>query len=109
MLPLFDSCPIHSFTKSNLGVYSTSKKQWNLVALHTWHAIQDLVNLNASLLEVWAFAKLKICLVRAPVKIVTREREFLVNVTPFDERFASGHRPHIRFIFPTSEGKLIWI
>lgn len=109
MRPFFDRCPVHLFTKSNLRIYPPSKEKGNLVARHTWHAIQDLINFNASLSEDWALAVLQICFVGMSMRIVTGWMEFLVDMTPFNVVLARCHGPHIWFVVPTPEGKLLWI
>ena len=71
--------------------------------------VQNLVYLNAPLLEFCVKAILQVSLAEPPVLVVAIFGEDLPNVTPFYIFTAVSQGPWFRYIFPTFEGQLFGI
>jgi hypothetical protein len=71
--------------------------------------VQNLVDLDAPLLEFLVKAILQVGLTKPPVLVVAIFREDLPNVAPLYIFTTASKGLWLRYVFPASEGQLFWI
>jgi hypothetical protein len=71
--------------------------------------VQNLVDLDAPLLEFCVEAILQVGLAKPPVLVVAIFGEDLPNVAPFYIFTTVSKGPWLRYVLPASEGQLFWI